>query len=371
MKKAVIIIPTYNERENIGALLYGLIKASSHIRSHACTFLVVDDNSPDGTQDEVKKLSRKYNSIRIISGVKEGLGRALLRGMKYALQNLDADTIIQMDADLSHDARVLPKFIQAIDDGADFVVGSRYIRGGSIPSNWGIHRKIFSIIGNEIVRFGLGYLSVHDWTGGYRAYLRKYVELAKDQMGKHSGYVFQIAFLHKSLRSGAKVVEVPIHFTDRKFGRSKIAPSEYIRNVIEYVVSERLKNLRDSPLWKMAIVGFVGFIINTVILELFVFFGFHPVIGSATGAELSIISNFILNNTWTFKTKKITGKDIIGKFILFNTTSIGALLLQSGTVAVGTYLYGVDAYRLFYILGVGVGLIWNFTIYIKVIWKAK
>jgi len=366
-----VILPTYNERGNIIVLLDGLSQAVTGIPGHAFSFLVVDDTSEDGTQEVVRRYARKHPDIFLLSGKKEGLGRALLRGMQYAIDTLHADLIVQMDADLSHDPASFSSFIKEIDKGADFVVGSRYIRGGSIPSNWGLHRKIFSVVGNAIVRFGLGFPLVHDWTGGYRAYMRKYYDRFHGEMKKFSGYVFQIAFLHKSIRSGARAVEVPIQFTDRLYGRSKIAPSQYIRDVLRYVVTQRIKAMMQGSFGKFCIVGTAGFLINTVVLELGVQFGLHPVLASVMGAEFAIVSNFIFNNAWTFRDRKIHGKRRIIKFLQFNATSVGAIVIQAGTIWVGTAFYGISAYRIFYILGVGIGLVWNYIMYSTIIWKRQ
>lgn len=367
--KAVVILPTYNERENIILLLDSLHKAVASIKDFEFTYLVVDDTSPDGTAEVVRDYQKKHQDVVILTGRKEGLGIALLRGMTYAAGKLRADIIVQMDADLSHDPAALPQFFEKIKRGADFVVGSRYIPGGSIPDNWGIHRKLFSIAGNAIVRFGLGFPVVHDWTGGYRVYSRRYLEVNAAEMGQYRGYVFQIAFLHKSILHGAKIAEVPINFTDRRFGRSKIAPSEYIRDVLWYVASARWDSIVHGPFAKFAVVGTIGFIINTAVLEVLVALKAHPAVGSAVGAELAIISNFILNNSWTFRQRKITGSRWLGKFFQFNLTSVGAIIIQAGTVWLGTAIFGLNTYRLFYILGVGIGLIWNYTMYSRVIWR--
>ena len=367
--KAVIILPTYNERENIKTMLTKLVDVTRTIKGYTFTVLVVDDTSPDGTQNEVRDFAKTHPNVKLLSGKKEGLGKALLRGMTYAIEELDADIIGQMDADLSHDPASLPEFFKKISSGSDFVVGSRYIPGGSIPENWGIHRKIFSVVGNSIVRYGLGFSRVHDWTGGYRVLKKNYFELVKQKVSKYSGYVYQIAFLHNAILAGATVGEVPIKFTDRRFGRSKIAPLQYIRNVLLYVITARMRQLRHGSFAKFAVVGTVGFIINTTILELLVKNGVHPAFGSALGAECAIISNFFLNNNWTFRGKRIQGLNVIPKFVQFNATSFGALLIQSGTVALGTLFFGEHVYRWFYILGVGIGLIWNYTMYSKVIWK--
>ncbi len=367
--RIAVIIPTYNERENIVTLLDGLETSAKRIANHHVSFVVVDDTSPDGTGDIVLDYQKHHKDVFLVTGQKEGLGKALLHGMTYADSKLHADIMVQIDADLSHDPNVSPKFISAIDKGADFVVGSRYIKGGSIPNNWALYRKIYSVIGNAIVRFGLGYPKVHDWTGGYRAYKRRFYQEAKDELVKYRGYVFQIAYLHKSILGGARVTEVPIHFTDRRFGHSKIAPSEYIRDVLWYVASSRIKSILEHPFVKVCVVGGIGFIINTVVLELFVFFGVHPGIGSAVGAEFAIVSNFTLNNAWTFRARKIEGSRRFKKFLQFNTTSLGAIVIQAGTVTVGTLFFGLFTYRYFYILGVGIGLIWNYIMYSRVIWK--
>lgn len=367
--KITVILPTYNERDNIEGLLDTLERITEKISGHTFSFLIVDDESPDGTEEVVKKYQKTHKNVFLLSGKKEGLGKALLRGMAYATGKLNAEALVQMDADLSHDPEVLPKMIVEIDKGADFVLGSRYIPGGSIPDNWGPIRKLYSVVGNEVVRFGLGFPSVHDWTGGYRVYRRKFVELSINHLAQYRGYVFQIAFLHKSILHGAKVSEVPFHFTDRRYGHSKIVPSQYIRDIFVYIGKSRIRSLIYSPFLKFCVVGSIGFIINTVVLELFVAFGLHPAVGSAVGAEAAIISNFLLNNMWTFRHRKIEGNRIIGKFLQFNTTSLGAIILQAGTVAIGSFFWGVKLYHFYYVLGVGFGLIWNYTMYSKVIWK--
>ncbi len=366
----VVILPTFNERENIELMLNTLMDVTKGIHGHTFSVLVVDDNSPDGTQDVVKSYQKSHKQVQLLTGAKEGLGRALLRGMTYAVDEMKADILLQLDADLSHNPADIKKFIAAIDTGADFVVGSRYIPGGSIPENWGINRKIYSIIGNSIVRFGLGYPSVHDWTGGFRAFSAKYFQAVKHKMHSYSGYVYQIAFLHKSIQEGAQVTEVPIHFTDRRYGHSKIAPSEYIRKVFEYVIRQRVKRTIRGSFGKFLVVGSIGFVINTIILEIMVHSGFHPSVGSAIGAEFAIVSNFFLNNAWTFRHKKANGSGtMLRKLLKFNTTSFGAILLQAVTVYIGTHLIGVEFYRVFYLMGIGFGLVWNYWMYSRVIWK--
>lgn len=211
--------------------------------------------------------------------------------------------------------------------------------------------------------------TVHDWTGGFRVFRKKYYELLKQSVSQYSGYVFLIAFLHKSILLGAKVAEVPIHFTDRRFGRSKIVPSEYIRKVFAYVIMSRVSQLMSHNFPKFLVVGTIGFIINTLVLECLVALHFHPAIGSLLGAELAIISNYILNNSWTFRDRKIEQNKKLIKFFQFNLTSLGAIILQAFSVYFGTHAFGIGLYRVFYVLGVLFGLVWNYIMYSRVIWK--
>lgn len=367
--KSVIILPTYNERENITSMLTLVSDVVKTIPGYTFDILVVDDTSPDGTAAAVKQFQKTHKNVHCISGKKEGLGRALLRGMSYAIDTLGADILVQMDADLSHDPKKLPEFFQKLSDGADFVVGSRYIPGGSIPGNWGFIRKVYSVIGNSIVRFGLGRPFIHDWTGGYRVLRKEFFQKAKEKLTPYSGYVFQIAFLHIAVSDGAKVAEVPIQFTDRRFGRSKIAPLQYIINIYLYIFTARIREFFESSLFRFAVVGTIGFGINTLVLMACVSLGIHPAIGSALGAELAIISNFVLNNAWTFRERRVTGKRLLPKFLQFNGTSFGALIIQTASVWIGTGVFGKDSYFISYIFGVFLGLIWNYTMYSKVIWK--
>jgi len=366
--KVVVVIPTYNERENITVLLDALSAVFSSTK-HTICYLVVDDTSPDGTANVVDAYMKIHKNVFIITGKKEGLGKALLRGMTEAFVHMRASVVLQIDADLSHDPKIAPKLLDALDNGATFAVGSRYIPGGGIPENWGLIRKIYSIIGNNVVRFGLWHPGVRDWTGGYRAYTKRFYEATYREMERYSGYVFQIAFLHKSIHHGAKVKEIPFHFSDRLYGHSKIAPAEYIFNIYRYIAIARFQEIVSGSVAKFAVVGTIGFIINTVILEFVVRAGFHPALGSAFGAECAIVSNFLLNNAWTFGDRKVTGRQMIPKFLQFNLTSLGALCIQTISVWAGTFLFGRPVYFSSYIVGVGIGLIWNYTRYSKVIWK--
>ena len=364
-----IIIPTYNEKENIGPLIDELEKIIAEETKHSMNILVVDDNSPDGTEGVVNDRISKYKNVFIAVGKKEGLGNALLRGMEFAANKWKPDYFIQMDADFSHNPSVIPGMIRKAEkDGSDFIIGARYIKGGSIPDNWGLHRKMLSIYGNYFTRIILGHWKIHDWTTGYRMIRRDVFEKVKHELKDFSGYTYQASFLHKAVHQKAKIGEVPINFIDRKYGKSKMT-GEYFKNMLEYIIKSRIYEFVTPNFLKVCIVGVIGFIINTIGLEVFVKYGLHPSMASAIGAEVAIFSNFTLNNFWSFKDRKLNRKNIPAKFIRFNVMSFGSVVIQSGTIFIGTHLFGLDTYRIFYVIGVGFGLLWNYTVYSKVIWK--
>lgn len=373
--KVFVIIPTYNEKENIKKLIPILEEEIfPQVKNHEMNILVADDSSPDGTAGEVKELMKKWPNIDINIGEKKGLGAAYVRAMSYAVEHKGADVVFEMDADLSHDPAKIPQFLKKIEDGADFVVGTRYSEGGSIPSNWGLERKAFSIFGNLIVRTVLMRFSIHDWTGGYRALKKEVFLKEREELTSFKGYTFQVSFLHKAVRDGFKVAEVPINFTDRTMGKSKIAASSYITDLLKYIFIARIKEIVTGSFGKFLVVGGTGFVIQWVIYNLFIRYTSLPLaLGSWIAAQPAIFSNFNLNNLWTFKEdrsknftsylKKIT--------VFFMTSNIGVLFIQSGIIYVLEYLFGRKYANVYFIFATGVLLVWNFTMYRFVIWRKK
>jgi len=368
----VVIIPTYNEKGNIERVITILEEeVFPKIKNHQISILVVDDNSPDGTSDEVRKLMGKWSNIHLNLGEKKGLGAAYVRGMTYAIENLNAEIMFEMDADLSHDPHKVPEFLKKIDEGYDLVIGTRYTQGGSIPSNWPIQRKAFSVFGNLIVRIILMRFWIHDWTGGFRALKKEVFLKEKEELVFFRGYTFQVSFLHKAVRDGFKVAEVPINFTDRTLGRSKIVTREYIVDLLKYVITARFWELVHSPFLKYAITGFIGYIITATLLEVFFRLGFHPGVAAAIGAEASIIWNFTLNNFWAFSKYKITNPwRVLLKFPQFNLVSFGSLLIISTVVGLGTHFFGVETRQLFLIIAIGFFVVpYSYSMYNIFIWK--
>jgi dolichol-phosphate mannosyltransferase len=373
--KIVIILATYNEKGNVERVITTLEEeVFPKIKNHQMYILVADDNSPDGTADEVRKLMKKWKDIDISSGVKNGLGAAYVRGMNFAIEKLNADVMFEVDADLQHDPHKVPEFIKKIEEGNDMVIGNRYSDGGSIPENWPLMRKIFSVVANIFVRTVFAKFSIHDWTGGYRALKKEVFLREKSKLDNYRGYIFQISFLHKAVRDGFKIGEVPFHFTDRTLGSSKIAPLNYIIDVVKYVIFSRVKELIFGKFGKFLVVGGIGFVINAVTLRVLVEYSkWHPAYANLVGAALAIFSNFNLNNIWTFKEAGSTGfiPYVVKLFGFYLSSAIGVILIQTGTIYLGTHLFGQKNYFIYFLIGTFLLLIWNFTIYNKVIWKKK
>jgi len=229
--KIIIIIPTYNERENIGALIEALERA---VNRASTTILVVDDNSPDGTADLVKKTRKQENNIAILEGEKEGIGRALQRGIDYAIEKLSADVIVQMDADFSHDPKDIPRLLAEIENGYDLIIGSRYIKGGALPADWGLHRKILSWGGNLLVRLLTGIWGIHEFTTNFRAFQVGLYQKMQTQNLAFADNTFLPAFVVEAVRVGAEIKEVPIVFYDRKKGKSKIEVAKYVPHLLKF-----------------------------------------------------------------------------------------------------------------------------------------
>jgi dolichol-phosphate mannosyltransferase len=397
MKTAVVIIPTYNEKDNISITVAEIFKVFEKIKNWQMHILVVDDTSPDKTYEIVKKLQQQQtyskNLHLLINEQKSGLGGAYLKGMAEAFGKLKADVVFEFDADLSHDQTKIPLFLEKIDQGYELVLGSRYVEGGGIPDDWGFHRKVLSRVGNLVAMTILTDFSIHDWTSGYRAISKKTYQAIHPEMNndRFTGYTFQIGFLHKAARKNLKITEIPYKFKDRTLGKSKIGP-EYIKNALLYILKVRIQEILNHRIFKFLIVGGVGTLVQLASLPLFrvalpVFDWLiltNFVLATFLSIEAAITSNFILNNAWTFSDRKLKAKQIPLKFIQFNLASSGSIIIQLIVATIGERAFGIfnlftvpiinygfDTGTLYVMIGILTGLFWNFFAYNAFIWKKK
>ncbi len=350
--------------------------------------LVVDDSSPDGTADVVRERMKVHKNIELLLGRKEGLGTAYARGMKYAMSKMGADAVIELDADFQHDPRDVKRLVAAFDEGYDYVIGSRYIKGGSIPQQWSFYRKFVSWGGNLFARVVLLFLRTHDVTSGFKlTRVKGFLDKVDLDHLLSKYYAYKIHILFEIIKNrGAKVKEIPINFHYRERGSSKIEQKDLFDSFRVTIIL-----FFKSRFFKFAVVGFTGYLINAVGLEIFRRSGIFNVVAQAThlrgpfaifsqpsawsaaaATELAIMSNFTFNNFWTFSAKSITRPvRFVWKFFQFNLTSFGALVIQF--LVVGTAVLIFEDTRIVRQIAVVAAMplviAYNYTMYNVFIWK--
>jgi len=234
MMKTLVIIPTYNELENLPRLLPEVLSKEEGIH-----ILIVDDNSPDGTAAFVESEMKNNNRIHLIKRPsKQGLGTAYIAGFKFAIQS-GYDFVFEMDADFSHDPKEIPRFLDEIKN-SDVILGSRYINGVNVI-NWPMRRLLLSSFANLYTRFITG-MPVHDATGGFKCFRRKVLEAINLEKVTSNGYAFQIEMSFKAWKKGFKLKEIPIIFVDRVKGKSKMS-RKIVREAVTMVWKLRLKSI--------------------------------------------------------------------------------------------------------------------------------
>lgn len=373
MNKVVIVMPAYNEAKNIGPMIEELFNnifpKISGVNMH---LLVVDDFSPDGTGTIVKKYQSKFKNLHLLQKERQGLGWAYVKGFRYAMNKLGADAVMEMDADFQHPPRFVIPMVEAYLNGADYCVGSRYIKGGSVPKTWALSRRMVSYFGNLFIQLCLLNFKVHDYTTGFRLTKVKGVldQIDLEHLMELKRFAHKTDLLYRTLKLSKKTVEVPLEFASREKETSKF-------NWIEFVVSLKtaitLGIMDKIKIVKFGIVGATGFVINLVFLRIFRHFGLNEVLVWVFATELAIVNNYFFNNIWTFKDSEIKGlKATVLKFLQFNLTSAGALIIQSIMGPIGTSIVGKQ-YD-FIVLAVVVAFLvlpYNYLMYTRVVWKKK
>lgn len=240
---AWLVLPTYNEAKNIVGILHSIVAVKKTLKNSDLSVVIVDSQSPDGTALLANEYIQKHklsNNFHIVIETERGLGQAYNTGFNYAIDH-GADVLIQMDSDFSHDPAVIPKLINQIQNGADMAIGSRYIAGGYIPGEWPVIRVVNSKVARYIARnIGGVTKSVSDPTAGFRATRAQIIKDLDFKANDASGYVVQVKLVNDVSKAGFAIVEVPIAFADRQFGKSKIR-SKDVRQFIWFCIKLRFQ----------------------------------------------------------------------------------------------------------------------------------
>ena len=371
MDKVVIVMPARNESDNIKRMIAELVDKELPQINAEMHLLVVDNYSKDDTAKIVEEASKTRNNVHIIQqGDKSGLGWAYIAGFKYAVSKLGADAVMEMDADFQHPPRFVKPMVEAYLEGADYVIGSRYIPGGSIPKEWAFFRKFISFAGNLFIRLVLLKPRIHDLTTGFRLTRVKGVldKMDLDNLMEPGRFAHKVHLLYQAIKNSKKVVEVPLEFASRTQEKSKFNTKEMIATFKVAIILGIKDKIRFI---KFGTVGFLGFMVNFIGIRVFRGMGLAETLAWLFATELAIINNYTLNNIWTFKEAKIGGLGkTIFKFLQFNVTSAGALAIQSIFGPLGVRLVGVRFDWL--VLAVVVVLMvlpYNYLMYNLVIWK--
>ena len=375
--KVVIVIPTYNEAENIGRMIDALELEFPKMPQHDFHILVVEGNSPDGTAEVVRKQSEIHSNVHLLmEPAKRGLGAAYILGFEHAMHNMGADVLMEMDADFQHDPKDVVRLIAEIDKGNDYVLGSRYIKGGSIPKEWVFRRKFLSVGGSIFSKLVLWMWDINDFTSGFRASrVKGFVDKLDWQNVLSNGFAYKFYILHEAKKLGLKVKEIPIKFGVRDRGDSKME-ADNARDSMRVVLTLRY---RENPnFFKFLAVGMAGLVSDLTLSNIFrLVLPFQPNTSAACAAFLATLVTFTLNNFWSFKDRRIEDKKKLAfSFVLYFASSAVPILFRYVFVGIMFRTFpgftGFSEFILYnFSLFVSIlfGLIWNYTVYSRFIWR--
>jgi dolichol-phosphate mannosyltransferase len=368
IEKVVIVIPTYNESLVIEATLLEVFKATECILDMDIHVLVFDSSSTDNTQQIVKGLQATHQRLHLKTEPKKsGLGSAYLQAMRYALTELSADIVMEFDADLSHQPKYIAPMLEKMKTH-DVVVGSRYVRGGSIPKQWGWHRKLLSVLGNYAARFILT-SKYKDFTSGFRATHRRALESVLPDKFLSNQYAYKLQLLWLLHTHKFRVCEYPIEFIDRQQGFSKL-PANSILDSLTVLFVLRFQAL--SSYFKMCLVGLSG-----VFIQLLVYNVLRQVLSPLSAISFAIvaacINNFVLNNQLTFKADFSAKHQKLKSFSLFLGYSVLMLGLQNYWLHLGLKYIGTGYLKENFTMmtGIVLGSFLNYLTYSRYIWRQK
>ncbi len=356
-EKITVIAPTYNERDNIENLVK---RVHAALNGYNYELLIVDDNSTDGTIDIANRLSSSYPVRLIVRTEERGLATAVIHGMQQA----EGSIIGVIDADLQHPPEVLPSIIRALEDGADIVFGSRYIPGGGVP-NWSLLRRIISKGAGTIAHVLLPRSrQVHDPMSGFFMFRRDKVDVSKL---KPIGYKIALEVL--LLGDFKKPAEVPFVFEERSAGASKLKWNTQIE-YLKHIFSLMRRTGELSMFIKFIMVGLIGTGVNLGIYTLltrFTSLEYYDWLAVIIGIEISIITNFILNDSFTFRERR-AGRSYFGRLGRFNLICLTGAAIQWGVFMLFTRAFGVfDVLSNF--IGIVIAFLWNYFINRNWTWR--
>jgi len=390
MKRVVVVTPTYNERGSIEKVINLVVAQNGKVPGFDIHVLVADSHSPDGTGEIARKLTKKNPRVHFLDVVERGLGLAIVHGYEYALERLHADVLMQIDADLQHDPNEIPLFLQKISEGYEYVQGSRYVKGGE--NRISLPRQIFSFGASFVCRALTGIWGTTDFTPSYKAYTKDlYLRMDRNSIPwQGTTFLIQPASVVEACRAGAKMVEVPIKFSNRRADRSKNEVANYIIDIVAYSLEVRLSKWgikfpvlfwarRSKTFIKFGTVGVIGTFVDFLFYKLFILkFGFLPPGAKLISTTIAVQNNFFFNSIWTFKKRK-TKNPVGARWLLFNIVSSGGVGISYGIVYGLHVAYGDGffylgkiqiAYNNFYFFAtIPPVMIWNFLMNHFVTWK--
>ena len=360
---AAIVMPTIDEEQNLAILIPAIFNLQTHITNYSLHLIIIDSSSTMNTKTLVSSIQNKHPFLHYFHFNQLGLGNAYLYGFQQAL-HLKASVVFQMDGDFQHSPSQIPKMLTLLQKGADVVIGSRLMAGAAIK-NFSLYRRFLSVFGNYLIRFLGGLYSVADCTSGYRCI--KASILAKCSFGflSTSGYAFQSSLLCELMRHTSNVIETPITFDVRQFGQSKLR----FKDQWEFLLNIPKIRFQQHREWiKFCLVGGTGVVVNLASYIFFTrYFEMSAYLGSALAIELSILSNFLLNDIWTFG--QSSNKNYFFKRLcMFHIVSaLGGLLNYGLFYLFMSFLHLSDILSQF--LGIFGGVLVNYNLNALYTWK--
>jgi len=366
MYDLTVIIPTYKEESNVGTIIESVDKVFDQNGING-EILIVDDNSPDETIETVKNLQKTKPNLNLVVRTKDpGLSQSVVEGFRSAR----SEVFMVIDADHSHPTELIPDFFNEIKQGNDVVIGSRYMAGGGIKK-WPLKRRIISLGATFLGR--LLFPEIHDPVSGFFAVKKKVVDNAPL---RPRGYKILLEILGKG--KWEKSTEIPFEFTDRATGSSKLKSKTIIEYAEQVIDNAQFSwHHHDSVIWhewvklfKFGAVGLSGILVNEgILIALKEFVKYSLPLASIIAIEVSIITNFILNDRWTFKTNQQHAMPHWWQRLLsFQVVSIGGAAINFFILNALVIFSGID-YRFANIIGILIAFIWNFCMNRRMTWK--